>query len=193
MLLSYLNRTLVEAGCDESGRGCLAGAVFAAAVIFSSNFICETINDSKQLSEKQRNNLRLLIEREALSWAVGVASPQEIDQMNILNASFVAMHRALEQLTVLPEHLLIDGDRFRSYKNIPYTTIVKGDEKYLSIAASSILAKTHRDEYMLNLHKKFPQYDWDKNKGYPTQEHRRNIMTFGITPYHRKSFTLLPK
>lgn len=192
MLLPYLNKNLIEAGCDEAGRGCLAGAVFAAAVIFSPDFRCEELNDSKQLSEKQRNSLRPHIEKEALAWAIGIVSPEEIDAINILNASFLAMHRALEQLQIQPQHLLIDGNRFKRYKDIPYTTIVKGDGKYLSIAAASILAKTHRDEYMLRLHEEFPQYGWNNNKAYPTPEHRKAIKTFGTTLYHRMSFTLLP-
>ncbi|MDR2086576.1 MAG: ribonuclease HII [Dysgonamonadaceae bacterium] len=193
MLLSCLNKNLVEAGCDEAGRGCLAGAVFAAAVILPSGFCSEELNDSKQLSEKQRNALRPLIEKEALAWAVGIVSPQEIDTINILNASFLAMHRALDQLTVQPQHLLIDGNRFSPYRDIPHTTIVKGDEKYLAIAAASVLAKTHRDEYMLRLHNEFPQYGWEKNKGYPTKKHRQCIEAFGATGYHRMSFKLKTK
>ena len=193
MLLPYLQIDCIEAGCDEAGRGCLAGAVFAAAVILPPDFICEALNDSKQLTEKQRDTLRPIIEKEALDWAVGIVSPEEIDKINILNASFLAMHRALDQLKVRPEHLLIDGNRFKKYNAIPHTTIIKGDGKYLSIAAASILAKTHRDEYMLGLHNEFPQYDWNKNKGYPTPKHRQGIEQFGTTPYHRMSFTLLPK
>jgi len=193
MLLPYLNENQIEAGCDEAGRGCLAGAVFAAAVILPLDFTCEELNDSKQLSEKQREALRPLIEKEALAWAVGIVSPEEIDEINILNASFLAMHRALEQLSIIPEHLLIDGNRFKKYKDIPHTTVVKGDGKYLSIAAASILAKTHRDEYMQRLHEEFPCYDWNKNKGYPTKKHRKGIEEFGTTPYHRMSFTLLPE
>jgi ribonuclease HII len=192
MLLPYLNETLIEAGCDEAGRGCLAGAVFAAAVILPPDFRCEELNDSKQLSEKQRDTLRPLIEKEALAWAVGIVSPQEIDKINILQSSFLAMHRALDQLKIQPQHLLIDGNRFNRYKDIPHTTIVKGDGKYLSIAAASILAKTHRDEYMLRLHEEFPFYDWKNNKGYPTKKHREGIRESGTTPYHRLSFTLLP-
>jgi ribonuclease HII len=191
MLLPYLNKNLIEAGCDEAGRGCLAGAVFAAAVVLPPDFCCEELNDSKLLSEKQRDALRPLIEKEALAWAVGSVSPEEIDQINILNASFLAMHRALDQLTIRPQHLLIDGNRFRQYKDIPHTTIIKGDGKYLPIAAASVLAKTHRDEYMLRLHNEFPQYDWDKNKGYPTQKHRQSIRDFGTNAYHRMSFRLL--
>ena len=192
MLLPYLNPDCIEAGCDEAGRGCLAGAVFAAAVILPPDFVCEELNDSKQLSEKQRDTLRPFIEKEALAWAIGVVSPDEIDRINILNASFLAMHRALAQLSIQPQHLIIDGNRFKPYKKIPYTTIVKGDGKYLAIAAASVLAKTHRDEYMLRLHKEFPAYDWENNKGYPTQKHRKAIREFGTTPYHRMSFTLLP-
>ena len=193
MLLPSLNKNCLEAGCDEAGRGCLAGAVFAAAVILPPDFHCEALNDSKQLSEKQRNVLRPLIEQEALTWAVGSVSPEEIDRINILNASFLAMHRALDQLKIHPQHLLIDGNRFKKYKEIPYTTIVKGDGKYLSIAAASVLAKTHRDEYMLRLHELFPKYEWNNNKGYPTEKHRNAIKTFGATYYHRASFKLLPE
>lgn len=191
MLFPYLEEGRIEAGCDEAGRGCLAGAVFAAAVILPSDFVCEGLNDSKQLSEKQRETLRPLIEKEAISWAVGIVTPAEIDDTNILRASFLAMHRAIAQLNIVPEHLLIDGNRFRPYKEIPYTTIIKGDGKYLSIAAASILAKTHRDEYMQGLHKEYPMYNWDNNKGYPTKKHRLGIEQFGPTPYHRMSFTLL--
>lgn len=193
MLLSCMNKNLIEAGCDEAGRGCLAGAVFAAAVILPSDFLCEELNDSKQLSEKQRDTLRPLIEQNALCWAIGIVSPAEIDKINILNASILAMHRAVEQLSMAPEHLLIDGNRFKKYKEIPYTTVIKGDGKYLSIAAASVLAKTHRDEYMLKLHEEFPNYDWNKNKGYPTKRHRKGIEDYGTTSYHRMSFTLLPE
>jgi ribonuclease HII len=193
MLLSCLNNGCQEAGCDEAGRGCLAGAVFAAAVILPPDFVCEGLDDSKQLSEKQRNMFRLIIEKEASAWAVGVVFPDEIDRINILNASFLAMHRALDQLTVRPQHLLIDGNRFKRYKEIPHTTIVKGDGKYLSIAAASVLAKTHRDEYIMRLHEEFPLYDWENNKGYPTERHREAIRKLGATLYHRKSFALLPE
>jgi ribonuclease HII len=193
MLLPCLNKNLIEAGCDEAGRGCLAGAVFAAAVILPPDFYCEELNDSKLLSEKQRDALRFLIEKEALTWAVGSVSSEEIDKINILNASFLAMHRALDQLKIRPQHLLIDGNRFRKYLDIPHTTIVKGDGKYLAIAAASILAKTHRDEYMFRLHSEFPQYEWKSNKGYPTKKHRQSIRNFGTTIYHRMSFTLLPE
>ncbi len=191
MLLPYLHRELVEAGCDEAGRGCLAGAVYAAAVVLPPGFRNEQLNDSKQLTERQRYALREVIEREALTWAVGVVTPQEIDEVNILNASFLAMHRAVDALQVRPQHLLIDGNRFRPYPGIPHTTVVKGDGKYLSIAAASILAKTYRDDYMLRLHAEYPAYGWDRNKGYPTAAHRAAIAAHGITPYHRRSFHLL--
>ena len=193
MLLSYLNKNTIEAGCDEAGRGCLAGAVFAASVILPADFACEDLNDSKQLTEKQRYKLRETIEKEALAYAVGIVSPAEIDEINILNASFLAMHRAIEQLSFVPEHLLIDGNRFRKYKDIPHTCVVKGDGKYLAIAAASILAKTHRDDYMQQLHKEYNMYDWNNNKAYPTRKHREGIRKYGITPYHRNSFTLLPE
>ncbi len=191
MLLPYLQENRIEAGCDEAGRGCLAGAVYAAAVILPPDFKNEMLNDSKQLSEKQRYALRSVIEESALAWAVGIVSPEEIDQINILNASFLAMHRAIDQLKIRPEHLLIDGNRFNPYPNIPHTTIVKGDGKYLSIAAASILAKTYRDDYMNQLHREYPVYDWDHNKGYPTKKHRAAIAEHGISPYHRKSYNLL--
>ncbi|NCC09175.1 MAG: ribonuclease HII [Bacteroidia bacterium] len=191
MLLPYLHAELIEAGCDEAGRGCLAGAVYAAAVILPPDFKNELLNDSKQLTEKQRYLLREVIEREAVAWAVGVVYPQEIDQINILNASFLAMHRAIEQLRCTPQHLLIDGNRFKAYPDIPHTTVVKGDGKYLSIAAASVLAKTYRDDYMAGLHQTHPCYDWDHNKGYPTKKHRAAIAEHGATPYHRMSFNLL--
>ena len=191
MLLPYLHEDLIEAGCDEAGRGCLAGAVYAAAVILPPDFRNELLNDSKQLTERQRYDLRPVIQREALAWAVGVVSPQEIDEVNILNASFLAMHRAVDALKVRPQHLLIDGNRFRPYPGIPHTTVVKGDGKYLSIAAASVLAKTYRDDYMLRLHAEYPDYGWDRNKGYPTREHRAAIALHGTTPYHRRSFNLL--
>lgn len=191
MLLPYLHQEMIEAGCDEAGRGCLAGAVYAAAVILPPDFKNEMLNDSKQLTEKQRYALRRVIEESALAWAVGIVSPEEIDQINILNASFLAMHRAIDQLRIRPEHLLIDGNRFNPYPNIPHTTIVKGDGKYLSIAAASILAKTYRDDYMNQLHREYPVYDWDHNKGYPTKKHRAAIAEHGISPYHRKSYNLL--
>lgn len=191
MLLPYLNADLIEAGCDEAGRGCLAGAVYAAAVVLPKDFRNELLNDSKQLTEHQRYALREVIEREAVAWAVGVVSPAEIDKINILNASFLAMHRAIDQLKVRPQHLLIDGNRFRKYPDIPHTTVVKGDGKYLSIAAASILAKTYRDDYMNRLHEEFPCYGWNRNKGYPTKEHRTAIAKHGTTSYHRLSFNLL--
>ncbi|MDY4042449.1 MAG: ribonuclease HII [Marinifilaceae bacterium] len=183
----------VEAGCDEAGRGCLAGPVFAAAVILPEDFSNEMLNDSKQLSEKKRDQLRQIIEKEALAWAVAQVDNEEIDQINILNASITAMHRALDALTVTPEHILVDGNRFKPYRDIPHHCIVKGDGKYMAIAAASILAKTHRDEYMRQLHEQYPVYDWQRNKGYPTAAHREQIRQHGITPYHRKSFTLLDK
>jgi ribonuclease HII len=191
MLASYLNPNLIEAGCDEAGRGCLAGAVYAAAVILPPDFKDELLNDSKKLSLKKRMHLRTTIEKEALAWAVGVVTEQEIDAINILNASFLAMHRAVDQLQVRPEHLLIDGNRFTPYPNLPHDCIIKGDGKYLSIAAASILAKTYRDDYMLEQHQKYPQYGWDKNKGYPTKAHRAAIAQHGSCPIHRQSFKLL--
>ena len=181
----------IEAGCDKAGRGCLAGPVFAAAVILPDNFSDELLNDSKQLSEKQRAGLRPVIEREALAWAVASVDNHEIDKINILNASILAMHRALDQLKVRPGHIIVDGNRFKKYRDIPHLCIVKGDGKYMSIAAASVLAKTHRDEYMENLHALFPVYNWKKNKGYPTQEHRKGIEQAGVTEFHRISFTLL--
>lgn len=191
MLLPYMTAGRVEAGCDEAGRGCLAGAVYAAAVILPQDFRNESLNDSKLLTEKQRYALREVIEREALAWSVGIVTPEEIDEINILNASFLAMHRAVEGLTLQPEHLLIDGNRFCAYPGIPHTTVVKGDGKYLSIAAASVLAKTYRDDYMSSLHREFPLYDWDHNKGYPTKKHRAAIQAHGTTPYHRMTFNLL--
>ena len=188
----HFSETLVGAGCDEAGRGCLAGSVFAAAVIFPPDYHNPDLNDSKKLSEKKRYALREVVERDALAWAVGVVTPNEIDKINILNASILAMHRALDQLQPRPEAIIVDGNRFRPYHDIPFATIVKGDGKYLSIAAASILAKTYRDDYMLKLANEYPQYDWKDNKGYPTRAHREAIRQFGITPYHRKSFTLLP-
>lgn len=191
MLLSYLNKDLIEAGCDEAGRGCLAGSVYAAAVILPSDYKNEMLNDSKKLTEAQRYELRNIIHRDALSWAIGVVTPEEIDKINILNASFLAMHRAIDQLSIEPEHLLIDGNRFNKYKDIPHTTVIKGDGKYLSIAAASILAKTYRDDYMNRLHSEYPMYSWDKNKGYPTKKHREAIRLYGTSPYHRMSYNLL--
>lgn len=191
MLKLKYNSEFIEAGCDEAGRGCLAGPVFAAAVILPDRFSNELLNDSKQLSEKQREKLRPVIEQEALAWAVASVDNHEIDEINILNASILAMHRALDQLSIRPEHIIVDGNRFKKYRDIPHLCIVKGDGKYMSIAAASILAKTHRDEYMNRLHDRFPAYNWQKNKGYPTKEHRNGIRQFGITDFHRRSFNLL--
>ena len=215
MLESCYYKDLIEAGCDEAGRGCLAGSVYAAAVILPKDYQNEMLNDSKQLSEKKRYLLREQIERDAVAWAVGIVTPEEIDQINILNASILAMHRALDQLTVRPEAIIVDGNRFKPYHpqpstlnpqpstfnpqpstlnpqpSLPHTCIIKGDGKYLSIAAASILAKTYRDDYMNRLAEEYPQYDWLSNKGYPTKKHRAAIREFGLTPYHRKSFNLL--
>lgn len=190
-LLPYLNKKLIEAGCDEAGRGCLSGPVVAAAVILPKTFKHELLNDSKKLTEKQREKLRPIIEEVALAWAVGVVDHKEIDAINILNASFLAMHRAVDQLKQKPQHLLIDGNRFKAYNDIPHTCIVKGDGKYLSIAAASVLAKTHRDEWMNKAHAEFPHYAWDRNKGYPTKAHRAAIAKHGVTPLHRMTFRLL--
>jgi ribonuclease HII len=191
MLLNKYYEGMIEAGCDEAGRGCLAGSVYAAAVILPDGYQNELLNDSKQLSEKKRYQLREIIERDAVAWAVGIVTPEEIDQINILNASILAMHRALDQLKVRPEAIIVDGNRFKPYQKLPHTTIVKGDGKYLAIAAASILAKTYRDDYMNQLAEEYPQYDWLSNKGYPTKKHREAIKQFGITPYHRKSYNLL--
>ncbi len=191
MLQQFLIDGRIEAGCDEAGRGCLAGPVTAAAVILPPHFSNDLINDSKQLTEHQRDALRPIIEREAVAWAVAMIDPAEIDRINILNASILAMHRAISQLKVRPEALLIDGNRFKPYPGIPHTTIVKGDSKMMCIAAASILAKTHRDEYMRRIASEYPQYGWDKNKGYPTRDHRAAIAEFGTSPYHRMSFRLL--
>lgn len=199
MLASHYYEGRIEAGCDEAGRGCLAGSVYAAAVIFPEDYQNKDLNDSKQLSDKRRKQLREIIERDAVAWAIGIVTPDEIDQMNILNASILAMHRALDQLKVRPEAIIVDGNRFKPYRSvadgcavaIPHTTIVKGDGKYLSIAAASILAKTYRDDYMDQLSEAYPQYDWQSNKGYPTQKHREAIRLYGITPYHRKTFNML--
>ena len=191
MLKSHYYENLIEAGCDEAGRGCLAGSVYAAAVILPRDYQTELLNDSKKLSAKKRYLLREEIERDAVAWAVGVVTPEEIDKINILNASILAMHRALDQLAVRPEAVIIDGNRFKTYQDLPSTTIVKGDGKYLSIAAASILAKTYRDDYMLSLAKEYPQYDWQSNMGYPTKKHRLAIREHGVTPFHRKSFNLL--
>ena len=191
MLASHYYEGKIEAGCDEAGRGCLAGSVYAAAVILPDDYQNELLNDSKQLTEKRRYELREIIERDAIAWAVGIVTPEEIDKINILNASILAMHRALDQLKVRPEAIIVDGNRFKPYQKLPHTTIVKGDGKYLSIAAASILAKTYRDDYMNGLAKEYPMYDWLSNKGYPTKKHREAIKQYGITPYHRKSYNLL--
>jgi ribonuclease HII len=197
MLLSKYYEGKIEAGCDEAGRGCLAGSVYAAAVILPEGYQNELLNDSKQLTEKRRYQLRDMIERDAVAWAVGIVTPEEIDKINILNASILAMHRALDQLKVRPEAIIVDGNRFKPYKDpfsnqlLPHTTIVKGDGKYLAIAAASILAKTYRDDYMNQLAEEYPQYDWRSNKGYPTKKHREAIRQYGTTPYHRMSYNLL--
>ena len=191
MLKSHYYESLIEAGCDEAGRGCLAGSVYAAAVILPSDYQNELLNDSKKLTAKKRYALREEIERDAIAWAVGIVTPEEIDKINILNASFLAMHRALDQLKVRPEAVIVDGNRFKPYQDLPSATIVKGDGKYLSIAAASILAKTYRDDYMLSLAEEYPHYDWQSNMGYPTKKHRQAIREHGITPYHRKSYNLL--
>ena len=207
MLASHYYQGKIEAGCDEAGRGCLAGSVYAAAVIFPEDYQNEELNDSKQLTDRKRHELRAVIERDAIAWAVGIVTPEEIDKINILNASFLAMHRALDQLKVRPEAIIVDGNRFRPYVDrsrtavdavqnapspLPHTCIVKGDGKYLSIAAASILAKTYRDDYMDELAEQYPQYDWKSNKGYPTRKHRDAIRQYGVTPYHRMSYHLLP-
>ena len=193
MLHNCFREDCIEAGCDEAGRGCLAGPVFAAAVILPHDFECEELNDSKKISEKLRYQLRKTIEENATAYAIGIVYQQDIDKINILNASIAAMHKALDGLSVAPQHIIVDGNRFKPYKDIPFQTIVKGDGKYMSIAAASILAKTYRDDYMNNLAKQFPAYGWDKNKGYPTKAHRNAIREKGITPFHRKTFTLLPE
>ena len=191
MLLPYYKQGVIEAGCDEAGRGCLAGSVYAAAVILPTDYHNDLLNDSKQLTAKQRYQLREEIERDAIAWALGIVTAQEIDEMNILRASITAMHRAIDGLKVRPEYLIIDGNRFCPYPGVPHTTIVKGDGKYLSIAAASILAKTYRDDYMKELHQEYPFYGWNHNAGYPTKEHRKGIETHGTTPYHRMTFNLL--
>lgn len=191
MLKPYHIAGAIEAGCDEAGRGCIAGPVFAAAVILPPEFSNPVLDDSKKLSAKKRQQLRILIEQEALTWGIGVVNEKEIDQINILNASFQSMHRALDQLAMLPTHLLIDGNRFRTYGHIPHSCIVKGDGIYASIAAASILAKTHRDEFMNTLHQEYPLYGWNTNMGYPTRDHRKAVYKYGPTPYHRRSFSLL--
>lgn len=189
MLATIYNKEgLLEAGCDEAGRGCLAGSVFAAAVIFPPDYSNSELNDSKQLTARKRYALRDIICRDALAWAVASVEPEEIDRINILNASILAMHRALDRLTLRPGYVIVDGNRFKPYGEVPHTTIVKGDGKYLSIAAASILAKTCRDDYMLRLHEQYPWYGWDRNAGYPTKLHREGILSHGLTPYHRRSF-----
>ncbi|MCX2475158.1 ribonuclease HII [Pedobacter sp. MC2016-05] len=190
MLLACYQEEFLEAGCDEAGRGCLAGPVFAAAVILPKGFVLEGLNDSKQLTHEQRDLLRPIIEREALAWAVASCDHEEIDRINILNASFLAMHRAVEKLHTRPGYLVIDGNRFKAYPEIPHSCIIKGDGKYLNIAAASILAKTHRDEYMSNLHLDFPHYNWLSNKGYPTIAHRKAVIEIGLSPFHRKTFNV---
>lgn len=191
MLASHFYEGLVEAGCDEAGRGCLAGAVYAGAVIFPPDYENDDLNDSKQLTGRRRNELRRVIERDAMAWAVGIVEPDEIDRINILNASILAMHRALDRLSVRPQAIIVDGNRFKTYHDLPHTTIIKGDGRYLSIAAASILAKTYRDDYMARLAAEYPQYDWLSNKGYPTKKHREAIRQYGITPFHRRSYNLL--
>jgi ribonuclease HII len=191
MLKSYIDKGLIEAGCDEAGRGCLAGPVYAAAVIFPKKFKDKSLNDSKKLTDKQRKSLRNTIEKEAIAWAVGIANVEEIGKINILNASFLAMHRAIDQLKTRPESLLIDGNRFTKYNDIPHHCIIEGDGKYLSIAAASVLAKTYRDDYMDNLHEQFPHYDWLNNRAYATKKHREAIVKHGITVHHRTGFRLL--
>jgi len=191
MLNSFFHSGVIEAGCDEAGRGCLAGPVYAAAVILPPDFSNDILNDSKQLTEKKRYQLREIIEKEALAWAVGIVDNHEIDEINILRASILAMHRALDQLKIRPQEIIVDGNRFYKYKNLPHTTIVKGDGKYMSIAAASVLAKTYRDDFMLKIHEEYPMYHWDKNKGYPAKVHREAIRQYGTTPYHRLTYNLL--
>lgn len=191
MLKPHYYEGLVEAGCDEAGRGCLAGSVFAAAVILPPDYHNDLLDDSKKLTARQREQLRAVVERDAVAWAVGIVEPEEIDKINILNASILAMHRALDRLVVSPEAVIVDGNRFTPYRGLPHTTIVKGDGKYMAIAAASILAKTHRDEYMMQQHGKYPQYAWNRNMGYPTKVHRDAIRRYGPTPLHRKSFNML--
>lgn len=193
MLEAFFDPTLIEAGCDEAGRGCLAGPVFAAAVILPKDFEHSLLNDSKQLSERQRYEARQVVEENASAWAVAQVDPREIDKINILNASFLAMHRAIDQLTIRPELLLIDGNRFKPYQEVPFECIIKGDGKYRSIAAASILAKTYRDDFMVKIAQEFPMYDWPKNKGYPTKHHRAAIQEHGPCSHHRQSFRLLPE
>jgi len=189
-LLFCLEEGRIEAGCDEAGRGCLSGPVVAAAVILPKGFKHPLLNDSKQLTERQRDMLRPIIEKESLAYGVGIVSQKEIDEINILNASILAMHRALDKLALTPQHILVDGNRFKPYNDIPHTTVVKGDGKYMSIAAASVLAKTYRDEIMYSLNKEFPQYNWKKNKGYPTKDHRAAIAEHGASIHHRMTFKL---
>ena len=190
MLLNCYQQEFIEAGCDEAGRGCLAGPVSGAAVILPKDFYLDGLDDSKKLTHQQREKLRPIIEKEALAWAVAFVDHEEIDKINILNASFLAMHRAIEQLKLQPEYLVIDGNRFISYLQVKHSCIIKGDGKYLNIAAASILAKTHRDEYMLGLHAEFPHYNWQQNKGYPTIQHRTAVIEIGLSPFHRKTFNV---
>ena len=190
MLKPYMIPNILECGCDEAGRGCLAGPVFAAAVILPNDFNNDLLNDSKQLTEKQRYELRPIIQQQAIAWAVGIVSAQEIDQINILNSSILAMHRAIEQLTPQPQHILVDGNRFKPYEFVPYRTVIKGDATYMSIAAASVLAKTYRDDYMDAIAAEYPQYDWLSNKGYPTKKHKDAISKYGITPHHRITFKM---
>jgi ribonuclease HII len=191
MLENHYYKDKIEAGCDEAGRGCLAGSVYAAAVILPNNYNNPELNDSKKLSLRKRYELREQIKRDAVAWAVGIVTPEEIDEINILNASILAMHRALDALKVRPQAIIVDGNKFKPYHDLPHTTIVKGDGKYQAIAAASILAKTYRDDYMDSIAEEYPQYDWKSNKGYPTKKHRAAIAEHGITPYHRKSYNLL--
>jgi ribonuclease HII len=193
VLKSFFDKNLIEAGCDEAGRGCLAGPVYASAVILPKNYKNKWLNDSKKLSDKDRYELRPEIEDQAICWAIGIVDHKEIDEINILNASFLAMHRAVDKLKTKPELLLIDGNRFKAYKKIPHQCIIKGDGKFLSIAAASILAKTYRDDHMQVMAKKYPEYNWDNNMGYPTKKHRDAIRKHGVTPIHRLTFQLLPK
>lgn len=193
MLKSYFKKGIIEVGCDEAGRGCLAGPVVAAAVILPSTFKNKLLNDSKKLTEKQRELLKPIIEKEAISYAVGIVDNNEIDKINILNASFLAMHRAIDQLNTIPELILVDGNRFKPYQDINHECIIKGDGKFMSIAAASVLAKTYRDELMTAYHQKYPDYNWKKNKAYPTKEHRAAIKKVGTTPLHRMTFRLLPE
>jgi len=190
MLKSSFSDHFIEAGCDEAGRGCLAGPVFAAAVILPFSYSNSNLDDSKKLTAGQRDNLRKIIETEALAWAVAMVDNHEIDQINILNSSILAMHKALAQLEIKPELILVDGNRFKTYLDIPHECIIKGDGLFLSIAAASVLAKTYRDEYMKKLHESYPYYGWNKNKGYPTLEHRKAVLNLGFSPYHRKTFTV---